>query len=723
MVAPASSLGVSLRRPPQLRAIDGQYGSPSPANRAVSVPCGLDAHRDRAATPLDIVRDARGFLGGASPLQPRRRAMMLDPSRHPFEEAEQFTRLPSLGIGRSSSSGATSSGSAPPTRGFQSAPPTRGSPELGLLSPLEQVPSPPATDPPRRLRKKKKSASAASLIPAMPDSPLPLPPGTSLGLHALIAQSPCSSPPARAAVLPMGSTASLERSGSEAGASPLVLLGAKRSPRQPKEPKDRDLSRADEADTAAGRLAAALAAAAEADSRYGSKGLAPCFFPVEAAPETPEMLRLARTLSGGSIPFDMSNKSLNSVLTQKLSNPDCADMAAGLPLEIKKSSPLRRKTSPLVLTKSTSIGKILNDSLPCSESCGLVRARSDCDYWDDFSQAGSAKSHSHGNFFDSVDGREVQGVLRTTSMFPGANWTVPRLDGHVEMFQTLHRDDVVRGAHFSWVRGEMVGRGSLGCVWKALNRDNGQLMAVKEVVVDTRDKDDEKFRAALQNEVDLCKDLKHPHIVSYLGNDYLNGRLFIYLEYMPGGCLAQILSQFGPLDEPIVARYARDVLVGLEYLHTRSPPVLHRDIKGANILVGLDLTVKLSDFGCSKRSAGTMVQTLRGSVPWMAPEVMRQSDYGRKADIWSFGCVIIEMATAAAPWGSFDNHLAAMVRIAMSNETPPVPGHLSGSLKNLIMSCTRRAPEGRPGTTELLGHEFFEGCQDGTLFGMEDSWG
>merc|ERR1719460_2963989 len=116
----------------------------------------------------------------------------------------------------------------------------------------------------------------------------------------------------------------------------------------------------------------------------------------------------------------------------------------------------------------------------------------------------------------------------------------------------------------------------------------------------------------------------------------------------------------------------------------------------------MDRTVKLADFGCSKRSFGTAVHTLRGSIPWMAPEVMCQSGYGRKADIWSLGCVLIEMATAEAPWGVFDNCLAAMVRIAMSEETPPLPGHLSDVGKAFVSQCTRRAPEERPGAAELL---------------------
>jgi mitogen-activated protein kinase kinase kinase len=279
----------------------------------------------------------------------------------------------------------------------------------------------------------------------------------------------------------------------------------------------------------------------------------------------------------------------------------------------------------------------------------------------------------------------------------------------------------VRGKTFSWVRGDLIGRGSLGQVWRALDRQTGQLMAVKEMILDARDKGDEKFRTSLQNEINFYRDLQHKNIVSYLGNDYVHNRLYIYLEYMPGGSIAQVLSQFGPLEECLIARYAGDLVSGLNYLHTRDPPVLHRDIKGANILVGLHRTVKLSDFGCSKRSEGTAVHTLKGSVPWMAPEVMRQSGYGLKADIWSLGCVLIEMGTAEPPWGTFDNCLAAMVRIAMSDETPPIPGHLCETCRDMIRSCTSRAPEERPTAEDLLKHEFVVGSLNPST--MEESWG
>merc|ERR1712070_1259840 len=181
----------------------------------------------------------------------------------------------------------------------------------------------------------------------------------------------------------------------------------------------------------------------------------------------------------------------------------------------------------------------------------------------------------------------------------------------------------------------------------------------------------------LQNEVDILKGLQHPHIVSYLGHDYIEGCLYMYLEHMAGGTVTQALQQFGVFEEVLIADYAKQVLFGLEYLHTSSPPVVHRDIKGSNILLGLDAKAKLADFGCSRRTQQTLTHTMRGSVPWMAPEVIAFSRFGKSADIWSFGCVVIEMGTAHVPWGKFDNQMAALLKIGMVKELPKLPEKVS----------------------------------------------
>jgi serine/threonine protein kinase len=264
----------------------------------------------------------------------------------------------------------------------------------------------------------------------------------------------------------------------------------------------------------------------------------------------------------------------------------------------------------------------------------------------------------------------------------------------------------VKGSACAWVRGEVLGHGTLGSVFKALNQRTGQIFAVKEVRIDSKDNEDLKFKESLENEISIYKDLHHPRIVSYLGHDDIDSKLCIYLEYMPGGSVTQVLSQFGSFDEQLIAQYSRDLLEGLEYLHTRHPVVLHRDVKGANILVGLDCRVKLSDFGCSKRAVDTLARTLSGSVPWMAPEVIQQTGYGRRSDVWSLGCVAIEMATAKHPWGKFDNLMQAMMRIGMSKDTPPLPESVSDLCRDFITQCTQRDKNLRPLSTALLQHDF-----------------
>jgi len=276
--------------------------------------------------------------------------------------------------------------------------------------------------------------------------------------------------------------------------------------------------------------------------------------------------------------------------------------------------------------------------------------------------------------------------------------------------------------HRMWVKGSRLGSGSFGTVYKAFDRTSLKLCAIKEVPIESSSV---KHRDRLDVELRLCQSLSHPNIVQCLGHSYNKDQsLYIYLEYVPGGSMACLLSEFGALQEAALGKASLDMLKGLDYLHTLSPPVVHRDLKGANLLVGLDLTVKLADFGCSKWSDDTKSFTTLGSVPWMAPEVITMVDgHGRKADIWSFGCTIIEMATAEKPWGNgaFDNLIFAFNRIANSSETPPLPGQLPSEWCDLIASCVQRSQASRPTTTELLQRQLMRssrgkaGAQTGVL--------
>jgi serine/threonine protein kinase len=233
---------------------------------------------------------------------------------------------------------------------------------------------------------------------------------------------------------------------------------------------------------------------------------------------------------------------------------------------------------------------------------------------------------------------------------------------------------------------------------------DGLIFAVKKA----RDEHDSSYCEKLRRELEICEDLRHPNIVSCLGHEVVKGHLCIYLEYVPGGSMRSHLEEFGALEEPLLRKASRGILKGLDYLHTHNPPVVHRDLKGANVLVDLNFCCKLADFGCSKRSTQTQSFTSCGSAQWCAPEVFKDElGFGRKADIWSFGCVVLEMATAADPWGrgAFDNMMQVVHVICMSQRTPPIPEAMPAVGKELAGLCLRRSPEERPHCPELLGLE------------------
>lgn len=138
------------------------------------------------------------------------------------------------------------------------------------------------------------------------------------------------------------------------------------------------------------------------------------------------------------------------------------------------------------------------------------------------------------------------------------------------------------------------------------------------------------------------------YIYRYIGTSRTSSRLYILLEYITGGSISRILKEHGPFNEELIRKYTYHIICGTEYLHQKG--IIHRDIKGGNVLVTENGIAKLADFGCSKRLAGMYTTSLdeslkviKGSVPWMAPEVIKQSGHGRSSDIWSIGATAIEM--------------------------------------------------------------------------------
>ncbi|KAH7160006.1 kinase-like domain-containing protein [Dactylonectria estremocensis] len=266
-----------------------------------------------------------------------------------------------------------------------------------------------------------------------------------------------------------------------------------------------------------------------------------------------------------------------------------------------------------------------------------------------------------------------------------------------------------------WMKGALIGQGSFGSVYLALHAVTGELLAVKQVETpapgansqsDSRKK---SMIEALKREISLLRDLRHPNIVQYLGcsssADYLN----IFLEYVPGGSVQTMLNSYGALPEPLVRSFVRQILTGLSYLHNQG--IIHRDIKGANILVDNKGTIKISDFGISKKLEASNIlsgannnkhrPSLQGSVFWMAPEVVKQTSYTLKADIWSLGCLVVEMMTGSHPFPDC-SQLQAIFKIGGGKVAPTIPEHASEDAKLFLAQTFEIDHNLRPSADELI---------------------
>nr|XP_047124025.1 mitogen-activated protein kinase kinase kinase 3-like isoform X2 [Hydra vulgaris] len=219
----------------------------------------------------------------------------------------------------------------------------------------------------------------------------------------------------------------------------------------------------------------------------------------------------------------------------------------------------------------------------------------------------------------------------------------------------------------------------------------------------------EKFN----HEISLFKRLNHERIVKYYGASFTSTTISIKMEFMEGGSLHDKISNNGPLDESTASKISNQILDGLVYLHSKN--IIHRDIKSANILLDLDGNCKLADFGVSKQ-----IQTIRsyagckstaGTSYYMSPETItasvNNSEYGKKADIWSFGCTVLEMLTTKLPWSHLEE-TTAMFYIAYKLTKPDLPENLSSSCVKFVYDCFIREPASRPNALQLKSYDWIK---------------
>merc|ERR1719385_225325 len=247
-----------------------------------------------------------------------------------------------------------------------------------------------------------------------------------------------------------------------------------------------------------------------------------------------------------------------------------------------------------------------------------------------------------------------------------------------------------------------LGEGSYGSVYKALHKDSKQVLAIKQVPVDTDLQE-------IIKEISIMQQCDSPYVVKYYGSYFKNTDLWIVMEYCGAGSVSDIMRlRKKTLTEEEIATVLSDTLKGLEYLHVRKK--IHRDIKAGNILLNSEGHAKLADFGVAGQLTDTMAKrnTVIGTPFWMAPEVIQEIGYDCVADIWSLGITSLEMAEGKAPYGE----IHPMRAIFMIPTKPPPsfqePDKWSSQFIDFVSRCLVKKSEERATASELLQHDFIK---------------
>ncbi|XP_027580901.2 serine/threonine-protein kinase PAK 3-like [Pipra filicauda] len=251
-----------------------------------------------------------------------------------------------------------------------------------------------------------------------------------------------------------------------------------------------------------------------------------------------------------------------------------------------------------------------------------------------------------------------------------------------------------------YVEWEKIASGGFGTVYAATDTATGGEVAIKQVCLQKQLKKEQ-----IVDELIVMRDNKHPNIVNYLDSYLVRDKLWIVMEYLDGGSLSAVVKEIS-MSEGMMAAVSRECLQALAFLHCHQ--VIHRDLKGDNILLGMDGSVKLADFGLAARI--TPEQSKRSSVVgtahWMAPEYLTKEEYGPKVDIWALGITVIEMLEGEPPYFWELPHRA--MQLIISKGIPELQNRekLSPALQDFLNRCLQADEDSRWSAEELLQHPF-----------------
>ncbi|KAL4447067.1 hypothetical protein ABPG74_013919 [Tetrahymena malaccensis] len=260
---------------------------------------------------------------------------------------------------------------------------------------------------------------------------------------------------------------------------------------------------------------------------------------------------------------------------------------------------------------------------------------------------------------------------------------------------------------------ELIDKGAYGKVYKGIDTITNQTVAIKYIEITGTFEEVKKEINSLKKEIALLKKLNHQNIVKYYDFDISDDKsgVDIILEYVPNGSLRMALNKQKYFDETKTAIYTKQVLEGLDYLHKNN--IIHRDLKGANLLLDADGRAKLTDFGTAKQiefdmrksqvkeeDIAKMNRSLKGTPNWMAPEVIERTGHTTSADIWSIGCIVIEMLTGKPPYPGLSAK-EVFIKIA-SGVLPDFPKGISFECKEFLEACIQTDPKKRLTASQLL---------------------